>query len=175
MSRKYPWAIRLILIGGFLVLSVLWLTIDGSGKTITVDDDDDSADHMNIQDAIDNATEGDTIRVWEGTYNGDVVVNRSINLVGNGSEQTTIDGSGSGDVVKITADRVNMSGFTVTGSGNFHSGILIVSNNNTITNNTSNSNKYSGIRLAFTGNTTITNNICNSNRNYGIYRHNPVF
>lgn len=43
---------------------------------------------------IDNATEGDTIRVYEGTYYENVVVNKTVSLVGNGSEETTIEGGG---------------------------------------------------------------------------------
>jgi len=61
--------------------------------TLTVDDDG-GADYTSIQAAIDNSSDGDTIRVFEGTYRELVSVNRSITLQGNGSEETIIDGSG---------------------------------------------------------------------------------
>jgi len=86
---------------------------DAEGKTITVDDNGEG-DYTTIQKAIDNATEGDTIRVWAGTYYEDVVVNKTLDLVGNG---TTVLGysriDGSGDVIKITADWCNVSGFKI--------------------------------------------------------------
>ena len=69
---------------------------DGRGETITVDDDG-GADHTRIQDAIDNATGGDTIRVFNGTYYENVVVDKPVSLIGNDSVNTTIDGGGSGD------------------------------------------------------------------------------
>ena len=72
---------------------------------------DGNGDHTSIQDAIDAAGSGDTIRVWEGTYTENVVVDKRMDLVGNGSGETTIDGERISDVVRITADRVNISGF----------------------------------------------------------------
>lgn len=80
----------------FLVIGTLVLAFmieETSGKTITVDDDG-GADYENIQDAIDEAENGDTVRVHDGYYKENVVVNKSINLIGNGSENTTIDGMG---------------------------------------------------------------------------------
>ena len=86
------------------------------GKTITVDDDG-KGDYEKIQDAIDAAGDGDTIKVWKGTYEENVMVDRIVSLIGNGSEEVTVDGGGSGHVVNITADWVNMSGFSITRSG----------------------------------------------------------
>jgi hypothetical protein len=56
-----------------------------------------------------------------------------VNLIGNGSKNSTIDGGGSGDVVKITGDWVNMSGFMVTESGGYpYAGIKVESDHNHI-------------------------------------------
>ena len=44
--------------------------------------------YSKIQDAINNATPGDMVRVFAGIYNENVVVNRTIQLIGNGSEVT---------------------------------------------------------------------------------------
>ncbi len=150
------------------LLAVLAFITDGvEGRTITVDDDG-GADYEKIQDAIDNATDGDTVRVWEGVYYENVVVNKSVDLVGNGSEGTTIDAGGSGDVVKIMADWVNMSGFSVTGSGNWgsNSGIEVESDNDHIFENNCSSNR-NGIYLDGSSECTVTNNTC-SNNDYGI-------
>ncbi len=72
-------------------------------------------DHFNtIQDAIDspNCTSGDRIIVYQGTYNENVVINKSIDLFGEDKENTIIDG-GNGPDVLITAENVDISSFTI--------------------------------------------------------------
>ena len=80
----------------FLVGIVLVFIIaleETSGETIIVAKDG-SGDYEKIQDAIDAAQGGDTIRVWEGTYEENVVMDKTLSLVGNGSDVVTIDGGG---------------------------------------------------------------------------------
>jgi len=84
--------------------------------------------------------------VYSGTYVGDIVVDESINLLGidhdlepfTDTGKPIIYGSGSGDVVSITADDVTISGFTIQNSGYddyYDANILIWANNAIITNN----------------------------------------
>lgn len=168
-------AIIKITFGFFFLLGLVSLLVivcgESGGETIIVSQDG-SSDHENIQDAIDNATEGDTIRVWEGTYEENVVVNKTVSLVGNGSETTTIDGGGEGDVVRIEADWCNVSLFSVTGGGSQDSGIKVGSNKNNIFENNCSNNDF-GIYLENSGDCTIENNICSVNgaitNGYGIY------
>ncbi len=152
-----------------LVMFLLLIGCDSAeAKTLTVDDDG-GADYTNIQDAIDNATKGDTVRVYDGLYEEDVVVDKTIDLIGNGTETTTIDGSGWGDVVQIAANWVNTSGFSVTGSGAYpDAGIKIVSNFNTVVNNSCSGNAVGiGLDHDSAGNT-LARNICSSNAGNGI-------
>ena len=91
----------------FLIISSLPVVISSnsvSNRTIYVDDDG-GADYKRIQDAIDNASEGDTVFVYSGTYFEDVKINTSIVLQGEDKERTIIHGGGfgSGDAVG-TAD-----------------------------------------------------------------------
>ena len=87
-----------------------------NAATIIVDADG-LGDFNKIQDAIDDASVGDTIRVFAGTYYGNVKLNKTISLIGNGTANTTLNGAGSGTVLHITADWVNISGFKITNSG----------------------------------------------------------
>ncbi len=72
-----------------------------------------------IQEAIDavNTTDGHTITVDTGTYLENVVINKSISLRGAGYATTIIDGQLLGDVVLITSDWVNLSGFSMINAG----------------------------------------------------------
>jgi parallel beta-helix repeat protein len=80
----------------------------------------------NIQDAIDNASSGDTIRVYDGMYYENLIVNKTVSLIGNGTNKTQINGGGIGNIINITEDFVNVTGLTLT---NGHCGIYIKSNN----------------------------------------------
>ncbi|NAS88752.1 hypothetical protein C4E24_03300, partial [ANME-1 cluster archaeon AG-394-G21] len=76
------------------------------------------ASNTPIQDAIENAAAGETICVKDGTYNENVDVNKSLTIRSeNGAASTTVQASNSNDpVFEVTADYVNISGFTVTGA-----------------------------------------------------------
>ncbi|MCK4614132.1 MAG: right-handed parallel beta-helix repeat-containing protein [Thermoplasmata archaeon] len=102
-----------LLAGAALVL-MLMVAGPGEAKTLTVDDDG-GADHASIQDAIDNATEGDTVFVHAGIYREQVVVNKSISIIGNNRNNTVINGSGK-TAVEITADNVTLECMTIEGS-----------------------------------------------------------
>ena len=51
--------------------------------------------------------------MWEGVYYENVVVNKILSLIGNGSETTVIDGMGIGNAMEIRSVRCNVSGFTM--------------------------------------------------------------
>ena len=142
-----------------------------SGKTIYVDDDG-GKDYTRIQDAIDNATAGDTVYVFNGTYYENIVVNKTINLIGENRSPwnaSVIDGGGIGDVVHVSVDRVNISGFTINNSG--HVGIEIRSKYNNISGNVISSNEM-GIRLDYSNYNHISDNLIQMNRNFcGICFH----
>ncbi len=70
-----------------------------------------------IQGGIDAATSGDTIAVSAGTYYENPTVDKTLTIVGAGRDTTFINGSGTGDVLSITADDVNLTAVTVTNSG----------------------------------------------------------
>ena len=107
----------IMIIAGFLFLSVSTVflpveTCDATGTTIYVDDNG-GANYSSIQDAIDAASDGDTIFVYSGTYNENIVVNKTLTLTGENKDNTIINGVASGHVVEIKAYSVNLSGFTI--------------------------------------------------------------
>ena len=71
---------------------------------------------ISIQYEIDAASPGDTIFIPSGTYNENIVIDKSLNLVGEDKATTIIQGKDKGVVVLIKSDDVNISGFTITGS-----------------------------------------------------------
>jgi parallel beta-helix repeat protein len=129
--------------------------------------------YTKVQDAINNASNGDTIKVWEGNYSEKLLVNKKISLIGNGSSNTTIIGNGQGDTIRITSNNVNISGFKVTGSGSVlsDSGIDLDSVRNCrVENNSCTNNRY-GIRIKNSYNL-VKNNNCSNNTVMGINVYN---
>jgi parallel beta-helix repeat protein len=144
-----------------------------AAKSIIVDDDG-FGNYTTIQDAIDNASAGDTIYVWSGTYYENVIVNKSVTLIGNSSGNTTIDGMFKNiSVMKITEDDVYISGFNLINSGKgtitpYPAGIEVNSVKNiTITDNKCSFNT-NGINILYSTNVTIQNNNVTENDNLGI-------
>jgi len=71
--------------------------------------------YTRIQDAVDNASDGDTVFVFgdSSPYHENVVVGKSIFLIGEDKNMVVIDADFKGAAVKITADDVFVSGFTM--------------------------------------------------------------
>ena len=149
----------------FLFFAFLVLTAFASvseAKTIYVPDD-----YARIQWAIDNASAGDTIIVRDGIYYESITVSKQLTIKSeNGSDNCIINGGGSlwADVFTLKADGIRIKGFTITGGWN---GILISSNNNSISNNIISNNHY-GIWLDYSNNNSISKNNISSNNNDGI-------
>ena len=68
--------------------------------------------YTKIQDAIDNASDGDTVFVYKGIYYEHLRIGKDINLFGEDIEKTVIDAEGIETAVEIGA-YVNLSGFTI--------------------------------------------------------------
>jgi parallel beta-helix repeat protein len=127
--------------------------------------------YTTIQEGIDAASPGNTVFVYNGTYFENIVLDKTINLTGESRDSTIINGSEIGDVIRITEDWVNITGFTVTGGGADHNdaGIKLSNVQNCmIINNDIQHNDELGIYLYQSSNNEITGNNL-SNNWYGIY------
>jgi len=158
-SRTRILQIFILLTAGALLLT--FAAKEAQAEPIIVDDDGGShADFTTIQDAVNESSDGDIIFVYNGTYHENVVIDTTVTLIGNGSTNTTIDGEGVGDVVKIEADWVNLSGFTIMGNEESTSACMkIDSHHNHIngTNCSGNANDAFGIFLYHSSNTCLSN------------------
>ncbi len=111
-----------------------WLYVGGSGP----------GNYTRIQDAVDNASDGDTVFVFNGTYYETIDIANSISLIGEDKNTTVIDGSSSGSthVVGINVNNVKIAGFMII-KRDF--GIGIGSHFNIITGNIICFNNHAGI------------------------------
>jgi len=110
-----------------------------------------------IQKGVNAASVGEAVQVVSGTYYENIVINKSMTLRGAGSYITIIDGGGPPKtVVEITADNVNISGFTIRNGGN---GIhLYMCNGITVSGNAITLNKYDGILIENSSSNIISGN-----------------
>jgi parallel beta-helix repeat protein len=145
------------------------LMVPHGGTSGPVHNVDKDIYYYKIQDAIDDADFGNSILVSSGTYLENILVTQTITLTGEDKNTTVINGSGNGDVVHILSDRVNITGFTITNSGDAVSdaGIHIDSNNNAVFNNIITSTNW-GIYIIQADDNTISNNEITLN-NHGIF------
>jgi nitrous oxidase accessory protein len=157
---------------------------------------DGTGDFISIQDALNASHENDIIFVFEGIYFENLFINKSVYLMGNDPEKTIIDGNKSDHVIKIVAEHVNISNFTIQNSGkatydtDFDAGVQVDANSNTIMNcilrnntvgilihfrrynkieeNTFYHNSY-GVYTSSSLHNTISNNSFQTSSEYGIY------
>jgi len=147
-----------------LVLAVAFLLVNGVSATVV--NLNTTEEFSTIQEAIDNSTDGHHLIVNSGTYNENVLVNKTLTLEANGTV-TVSAGNSNMPVFNVTANNSQVKGFTITGG---NPGIYLSGSNNTICNNTITSNGEEGIFLdSGSGNNTICNNIITSNGEEGIF------
>ncbi len=122
-------AIMLVLILTTLS-TITFLPVKAEAKTITVPED-----YPSIQEAVNSATDGDTIYVKAGNYscakNQTLTIDKAITLTGENAQNTIINIDpplvpmaiftyqymGYSDAIKIRADNVKVSGLTISTSG----------------------------------------------------------
>ncbi|MFH1102114.1 MAG: NosD domain-containing protein [Methanobacteriota archaeon] len=117
-----------------------------------------------IQEGIDAVTPGGTVYVYSSeSYYHSIVVDKTVHLIAlEDRDSTIINGWAQGTAVRITAPRVNMTGFTVQQSGSYgymYNGIEVRSTGNTLSGNQIRTVAY-GISLYYGSNKVTGNYIC---------------
>ncbi len=151
--------------------------------------------YTKIQDAINASSDGDTVFVYNGTYYENVYISKTLNLIGENRDGTIINGGGTGEVIHVVSNWVNITGFSLINSGSAHpnAGIFLefadncsiydtnVSQNNyygiylggssynRIMNNKIQWNQEDGIRDYLSYNNSISKNIITNNTKHGIF------
>ena len=138
--------------------------------TIWIVDSNGHGDYTTIQTAINNAHQGDTILIYEGTYHESIIIDKSLTIQGENKHSTILHGSGSKDVVYITEEQVSLSNLTILNSGpsGRDAGIETIADHTYIT-NTIIHNTTIGIFPFQSNHHHIANNIIIKNKDYGIH------
>jgi parallel beta-helix repeat protein len=137
-----------------------WLYVGGSGP----------GNYTRIQDAIDNASDGDTVFVYSGVYYEKITIVQTICLLGESKYTTIIDApfSDIGSLIYLwDGDDIIISGFTLrlTDDGGYPRRIIFHANepdiisNITITENIFQGDHVDGISLSLCNSCLISNNI----------------
>ena len=160
--------VLILLLTSFLV-AVMSFDVLAQAK-LPVLNADTGLGYATIQEAIDaDATlDGHTIRVDSGTYHENVVVNKSLSLVGENKLSTIIDGGALGHVIQITANNVGVTGFTMRNSKFGYGGIYVYqSRGNNLSSNIVKDN-YNGIYMYGSNDSIVEGNDVLGNE-YGIH------
>jgi len=148
-----------------------WLYVGGNGP----------GNYTKIQDAIDNASDSDNIYVYSGLYNENIVINKSISLIGQNRDTTRILGVNGTEIIRLQDCSVELTGFNIQKYNETNSagisitncwdchihdnnitsceiGILMGSTDSTIISNNTIFNCSNGISIILIANITITHN-----------------
>ena len=159
---------------------------------------DTGLNYTSIQEAIDapETWNGHRIFVEEGIYYENLVIDKSLSIIGENKNATIIDGSGVGDVTTLIASNIIITGFTFQNSGDNYLdcgisiddkstrdnishnlilgnnyGLAVLSSNNTFYGNII-KNNFAGLVLNWGEGNTLRNNVL-LNNTYG-FRSMPV-
>jgi len=150
-----------------LLLLCLLLRLEFSSKMEARWTAKSQSSFQKIQEVINAASEGQIIEVPAGVYAENVVINKSISIVGENVTTTIIEGNNIGVGIRIEADNVTVKGFTVR---NFKSGIQVFDCRNcTVTQNLVLEGEDRGILITRSQRCNISDNrVAGTIQGYGI-------
>jgi len=165
LKKPIIWGIILL----FTSFNSLASNIEDYSNTLYVNDS--SIPLISIQEAIDNAIDGDTIYISSGIYYENIIVDKPLTIIGDGAESTIIDGLGLDEhIFNIVSDNVEITGFTIMNCSIGFSGIRV---NNDSCNIHDNIFRFcgGGVELWDVKDVVVHNNSIGDNT-WGVYVHN---
>jgi len=140
----------------FAASGTIYVSTDGNdawnGLSATYDPSTGNGPKATIQNAVDTMDDNGTVYVAAGTYYENLLINKDVYLIGEGSESTIIDGQQTNSVIAfygtnmlpVTPLTLSVSGFTITnghasyGGGIYNNGGNLFLENSKITENIAN-------------------------------------
>lgn len=126
-----------------------------------------------LQDAINAAEPGDTLRLNDGLYEGNIIVDKPLTIIGKG-ENAVIRGDRKSSVIKVTAKNVKLINLNIEGSGtsqmNLDAGISCAKGNNILVEKNRFKDVLFGIELSECNQAVIRDNNITSKEGFDVPR-----
>jgi parallel beta-helix repeat protein len=172
INKTVPVIIAFLLVVSACLMIDIQASAASSSNVLVVPDN-----YASISAAINHAQPGDIIDVKPGVYVENLQIDKPLTVRGGDIQRTVILGSGGVDrganpVVLLASNNVEISGFTIKSQSYsnttlFATGIIVDSDNCTITNNVL-TNNYLGVFCSVQSSITITNNTITENIKDGV-------
>jgi len=159
--KPHLFFVAFMLLSSSFALSFMRLSFSSDYQTVRV-----PGDYATIQQAVNAVSCGSMILVSSGVYHEHVIVNKSLELIGNDRTSTVIDSDDNGTAITVMADNVVVQGFTLQNSsyllarGAIH---LVESNNCTLSNSILTHNACFGIFLERSNSNNVSGNLASFN------------
>ena len=170
-----------ILISSLFIMTMVYWTLYDTSIASEIEFQYDilvskEGNYTSIQQAIDAASNNNIIFVANGVYYENIVIDKSIVLIGENKTFAIIDGRNAGNVIKINSEHVTVQQFTIQHSGMYfpNAGINLSTTNTTIQENIIKNNFY-GMTMYNARYNIIQNNTIFSNDHCGIYMSSSSF
>ncbi|MGC9554095.1 MAG: right-handed parallel beta-helix repeat-containing protein [Thermoplasmatota archaeon] len=128
--------------------------------------------YTRIQQALDDASDGDTVFVYCGVYTETISIQKAVCLTGEDKNGTVIEGPGSGTVVEIAAEGAAVHHFAITGGGgdDFDDAAVYIASDSVVLQDTIiRDNQGHGVFLFSASYCILVHNVLVGNRYGGIY------
>lgn len=112
--KKMKRTLLVLAVAGLAIVCLAMLATEADATDYVVDYAG-NGDYTTIQDAINASSSGDTIYVWDGTYVGQALVNKSLDIIGNGTDKTTVLDSTTSTFYVRDTSYVNISNMHIGG------------------------------------------------------------
>lgn len=174
MKRKIGFTLNIILILTILLTRTNLKGIHAdTNPMVWIVAKDGTGNFTAINEAVqnENVSNGDTILVRNGTYIENIVINKSISLIGEDQNTTIIKGFGNYSVIFVNSNNVEITNFTITGSGKRppDSAIYINSSSEVIIRHNKIIENNNGISFYSSTNSLIFGNVIENNSFSGIF------